>query len=62
MILFCIFFIANIGRDIASREIHLYYSTITALMIISAIIPVLYSISDHILANYKAEMNPPVTQ
>ena len=42
MILLCIFFIANIGRDIASREIHLYYSTMTALAFTSAIIPVLY--------------------
>ena len=42
MILLCICFIANIGRDTASREIHLYYSTITALVILSAIIPVLY--------------------
>ena len=42
MILLCVCFIANIGRDIASREIHLYYSTMTALAISSVTIPALY--------------------
>ena len=42
MILLCVFFIANIGSDIASREIRLYYSTMTALAMLSAIIPALY--------------------
>jgi metal-dependent HD superfamily phosphatase/phosphodiesterase len=41
MILLCIFFIADIGRDIVSREMHLYYSTMTALAILSAAIPVI---------------------
>ena len=42
MILLCIVFTANIGRDIASREKHLYYSTMVALAFSSAIIPILY--------------------
>ena len=42
MILLSIMFIADIGRDVASREKHLYYSTVTALAFISAITPVLY--------------------
>jgi hypothetical protein len=42
MILLCVCSIANIGRDIASREIHLYYSTMTAMAILSATIPALY--------------------
>ena len=42
MILLSVMFIANIGRDIASREKHLYYGTMAALAILSAVIPVLY--------------------
>ena len=42
MILLSFSYIANIGRDIASRESTFYYSTMTMLALLSAVIPILY--------------------
>ena len=42
MILLSFSYIANIGRDIASRESTIYYSTMTILALLSAAVPILY--------------------